>query len=282
MASDNRTRQDTIEESAAASESPGERGAVVDSLAGGAIHELNNILGVILGNVELASMDSTLSESVRTSLDEIGKAGRDGLRLMREILALSRRKPLSSDLADWKPVVDDIARLLRASLPEGVSLVMSLTAEEADSAATPAPAASGNATTPSPGPTQSAGVPASILYLDDEQAMVGLASRMLGSLGFRVAGFVQPEKALAALKADPFAFDLLVTDYNMPRISGFAVARQAADIRPDLPVIVTSGLVTEEMLEKAAEAGVHRLIAKPDSMNDLCAEIEAALRARRR
>ena len=109
MASDNRTRQDTIEESAAASESPGERGAVVDSLAGGAIHELNNILGVILGNVELASMDSTLSESVRTSLDEIGKAGRDGLRLMREILALSRRKPLSSDLADWKPVVDDIA-----------------------------------------------------------------------------------------------------------------------------------------------------------------------------
>ena len=93
-------------------------------------------------------MDSTLSESVRTSLDEIGKAGRDGLRLMREILALSRRKPLSSDLADWKAVVDDIARLLRASLPEGVSLVMSLTTEEEDSAATPAPAASGSAITP--------------------------------------------------------------------------------------------------------------------------------------
>jgi len=244
--------------------------AAVTTLAGGLAHELNNILGIILGNAELASMEAELSASARTSLEEIEKAGRHGLRVVQQILALGRSRPLPADAAGWKAVVDDAARILRASLPEGMDLELSVTGKA------PAAAAAASATT-APGRAASSG--RRILYLDDEESMVNLASRMLRRLGYDVTGFVQPEKALSALKEDPSAFDLVVTDYNMPRITGLEVARQATALRADLPVMVTTGHITDEMRASAAGAGVRHLIEKPDSMDELCRAVGEALAA---
>ncbi len=250
--------------------------AVLDSLAGGVVHELNNILGIVLGNAELASMDPGLSSSVRTSLEEIAKAGRHGIRLVEQILAVRRGRPIAAEADEWKTIAEDLTRLLRASLPEGIGFHVALT--ETHSGPAPQAVASGPADSSLPA---AAGVRGSILYLDDEEAMVSLAARMLRALGYRVSGFVQPEKALSALKENPSGFDLVVTDYNMPRISGLQVARETASLRSDLPVMVTSGYVTDEMREKARAAGVRHLVAKPGSMDELCAVIENALRAGR-
>src|SRR6185436_8556388 len=51
-----------------------------------------------------------------------------------------------------------------------------------------------------------------ILYLDDDEAQVFLARRLLEQRGYKVSGFQSQEEALAALRADPTGFDLLVTD----------------------------------------------------------------------
>jgi len=255
-----------------------ERGAApaLDSLAGGVVHELNNILGIVLGNAELASMDPGLSSSVRKSLEEITKAGRHGIRLVEQILALRRGRTIAADPNEWKTIAEDLTRILRASLPDGIGVHMSVTG--AHPAGTPEAAAS----RPSDSrPNAGAEARGSILYLDDEEAMVNLASRMLRGLGYRVSGFVQPEKALSALKENPSGFDLVVTDYNMPRISGLQVAAETSMLRSDLPVMVTSGYVTDEMREKAREAGVRHLVAKPGSMDEMCAIIEDALRSGR-
>ena len=86
----------------------------------------------------------------------------------------------------------------------------------------------------------------------------------------RSTTFTSPEKALAAARADPAQFDLAVTDYNMPGMSGLNVAIALRDIRADLPVVLASGYITEELRANAPAAGISELIYKPDTVDELC------------
>ncbi len=109
-----------------------------------------------------------------------------------------------------------------------------------------------------------------ILYLDDDDALVFLARRLLERRGYRISGYTDQEEALAALRADPAGFDLVVTDYNMPGLSGLDVARAVRAIRADLPVAVASGFIDEALSAQAESAGVRELIFKADAAEDLC------------
>jgi CheY-like chemotaxis protein len=109
-----------------------------------------------------------------------------------------------------------------------------------------------------------------ILYIDDEEAIVFLMQRLLERQGYRVSTFTNPEKALAAVRADSAQYDLAVTDYNMPEMSGLDVATALRDIRADLPVVLASGHITEELRAKAPAAGIRELIYKPDTVDELC------------
>jgi PAS domain S-box-containing protein len=101
-----------------------------------------------------------------------------------------------------------------------------------------------------------------ILYLDDDEAMVFLTSRLLGRKGFRISSFSNQLEALDVVRATPNAFDVVVTDYNMPGISGVDVANEIRTIRADLPVMIASGFVDEDLQAKALAAGVKALIFK--------------------
>ncbi|MBK9965050.1 MAG: PAS domain S-box protein [Holophagales bacterium] len=109
-----------------------------------------------------------------------------------------------------------------------------------------------------------------ILYLDDDEALVFLVDRLLKRRGLRVSGFTNQRAALDALRADPARFDLVVSDYNMPGMSGLDVAREVRAIRADLPVAVASGFVDEALRTQAAEAGVRELIFKANAAEELC------------
>jgi PAS domain S-box-containing protein len=116
-----------------------------------------------------------------------------------------------------------------------------------------------------------------VLYLDDDESLVLLVTRTLARNGYRVAGYTDSAEALQALRADPGGFDLVVTDYNMPGMSGLDVAHEVSRIRPGLPVAVTSGYITDELKEKTPAAGVRQLIYKPDSAEDLCETVQRLL-----
>ena len=109
-----------------------------------------------------------------------------------------------------------------------------------------------------------------ILYIDDDESLVFLMRRLLERRGFRVSGHIRQSEALDALRADPQRFCLAVTDYNMPGMSGLDVARAVRAIRPDLPVVVASGFIDDELRAKASAAGVMELIFKADAVEDLC------------
>lgn len=109
-----------------------------------------------------------------------------------------------------------------------------------------------------------------VLYLDDDESLVFLVERLLERRGVRVSAFTDQLSALEALRADPARFDLVVTDYNMPGMSGLDVAREVRAIRADLPVAVASGFVDEALRTQAGAAGVREVVFKADVAEDLC------------
>lgn len=108
-----------------------------------------------------------------------------------------------------------------------------------------------------------------ILYLDDDEAQVFLVKRMMERWGYRVSAYLEQREALDALVAGKLRFDLVVTDFNMPGMSGLTVARAIRDAQPELPVIVVSGYITDALRAQAAEAGVRELISKPHDIEEL-------------
>ena len=108
-----------------------------------------------------------------------------------------------------------------------------------------------------------------VLYVDDEEGLVLLATRLLKRLGYRVTGFTSPNLALDAFRGNPAEFDAVVTDLSMPHLSGFDLAEQILAIRPDIPVIVSSGYVRAEDQENAKRIGVHQMIQKPYTLEQL-------------
>jgi len=116
-----------------------------------------------------------------------------------------------------------------------------------------------------------------VLYLDDEAALVLIGQAMLERLNYRVDAYTDAGQALAAFEADPAGFDALISDFNMPGTSGLELAAKVLRLRPDLPVALTSGLVTDDLLTQAQALGVREVIYKPHSLDDLAAALHRML-----
>ena len=85
------------------------------------------------------------------------------------------------------------------------------------------------------------------------------------------------DAALTLLRQTDNPPDLCITDFNMPGMSGLRLAREIKALRPDLPVAIASGFISEELRVQAPLAGVNDLIYKPDSVEALCSAIEHLL-----
>jgi PAS domain S-box-containing protein len=108
-----------------------------------------------------------------------------------------------------------------------------------------------------------------LMFIDDEEPLVKLAIHFLTKQGYRVTGFTTPEHALAAFKAQPGNFDLVVTDFNMPGMSGVTVAEEMLRIRPNLLIALSSGYLRPQEIERARAAGIREILLKPNSLEEL-------------
>ncbi len=112
-----------------------------------------------------------------------------------------------------------------------------------------------------------------IVYIDDDEPLVSLVVRSLERQGQRITAFTDAREALTAIRADPSSFHLVVSDYNMPGMSGLDVAREVHAIRADLPVAVATGFIDETLRGKALGAGVCEVIFKADRAEELSAAL---------
>jgi CheY-like chemotaxis protein len=119
-----------------------------------------------------------------------------------------------------------------------------------------------------------------ILFLDDEEPLVKLASRMLDRLGYRVDAYTSASEALEAFRKDPARFDLVLTDLSMPGASGMDFARSVLELRPEVPVILTTGYIDPDDLERVRQIGVREVILKPTTIEEMGRTFRRLLAAR--
>lgn len=116
-----------------------------------------------------------------------------------------------------------------------------------------------------------------VLFVDDEEDIVRMSSRMLEYLGYTVYPATSGDQALALLGREDFEVDLLITDYSMPGISGIQLAREVARLRPSLPVMLCSGFSESVVIEEGAKMFVRRFMSKPLDMKKLAVAIREIL-----
>jgi DNA-binding NtrC family response regulator len=116
-----------------------------------------------------------------------------------------------------------------------------------------------------------------VLYVDDDETMVAMVEHLLRRSGYEVSAFQSPHDALDAVRANPSTFDFVITDFNMPECSGLEVARELARIRPELPVVISSGYITDELRIEARAVGARGLLEKQNTIDDLSALVARIL-----
>jgi signal transduction histidine kinase len=152
---------------------------------------------------------------------------------------------------------------------------------EADPGADPA-SPSGPAPTTAPGgDTAAEPLPAGhsqqVLYVDDDEIIVLMVERLLAQAGYRVRSCRSADAALAVLRADPQGVDLLITDHNMPGRTGLELAREVAVLRPQLPVVISSGYITDALRRDAAAVGVRHMLQKQHTLEELVPLVQRLL-----
>lgn len=116
-----------------------------------------------------------------------------------------------------------------------------------------------------------------ILFVDDEPEITFLGKRMLENLGYKVTIREGSASALDEFMADPDKYALIVTDQNMPDMSGTEMVLRMKVKRPELKVIIITGYADNLTGEVLARCGINDVILKPMVMDDFSKVIRKVL-----
>jgi PAS domain S-box-containing protein len=116
-----------------------------------------------------------------------------------------------------------------------------------------------------------------VLYIDDDEALVFMMSRMLKRLNYNITAYSNPVEALETFRADPDAYDIVITDMSMPELSGPEMVRGIQELRPELPVIMVTGYIRPADLEQARHLGIRELVLKPNTVDEMSEVLQRVL-----
>ncbi len=118
-----------------------------------------------------------------------------------------------------------------------------------------------------------------ILVVDDEKSMREILHIFLKNEGYSVTLADNGESAVEAVKRD--IFDLIITDMNMPGVSGMDLLKSVKKIAPDTIVVVITAFGTTESAVEAMKQGAYDYIQKPFQMDDIRLVVKNALEKQR-
>jgi PAS domain S-box-containing protein len=116
-----------------------------------------------------------------------------------------------------------------------------------------------------------------ILFVDDEPSVAKIGARLLERLGYNAVAITDSVAARDRLVNNPHEFDLVITDYLMPRVTGLDLSKAAWAVRPDLPMILAVGFGGQLDAAKAKAHGFKEFVAKPFAIQTLSDAIVRAL-----
>ena len=353
------------------------------TLAGGIAHDFNTILTAIIGNAQLSAMELDAKHPARSSIDAVLDASARASEIVKRILLFSRRQDAERKVMPWEAVVEEVVKLMRASMPKNIGVTtrfspnlpnvlgdasqlyqavinlctnavhamtpsggtLTLSLDPVQIGANSGPLAvelapgpyvrlsvsdTGVGMTPhvverlfepffttkahggtglglsvvhgivrdhdgavtvssQPGsgsifeiylpavveqkraaPEAAGDAPRGqgqhIMYVDDEEALVAVMSRLLPRIGYRCTGYSDPRAALQAFRASPGSFDAIVTDMAMPNMNGLQFADAVREQRVDIPIAIASGNAADV---SQSRVDIDAVIQKPVSMDGL-------------
>jgi len=116
-----------------------------------------------------------------------------------------------------------------------------------------------------------------ILFVDDEPEITFMGKKMLENLGYKVTISSDSLSAFEDFRLHPDKYALLVTDQNMPHVTGTELASRMRAIRPELKVIIITGYSDNLSEEALAESGISEVILKPMILDDFSKTIRHVL-----
>ena len=366
----------------------------IGTLAGGIAHEFNNILGIIVGNAELAMDDIPEWNPARQNLEEICTASLRARDVIKQILTFSRQTPQEIKPVRIIPIIKESLKFLRSSIPTTIEIHQNISSESGIVRANPtqinqvlinlctnaihamrekggvlevnlenivldAASAShyhnlspgkyfkltvndtGHGIEPKnlkrifdpyfttkrvgegsgmglsvvhgivkshggaisinsepgkgtifdvllpciedgPEPEVEIAVEISggserMLFVDDEKAMVDAIRPMIERLGYKVTARTSSIEGLEAFRANPDRFDLVITDFTMPNMTGMELAKALLKIRSDIPIILCTGYSEHINEDKAKANGVRAFLMKPVVLSEIANTIRKVL-----
>ncbi len=107
-----------------------------------------------------------------------------------------------------------------------------------------------------------------ILFVDDESAVTEMGTVLLKNLGYRVTSRTDSVKALEIFRSSPDEFDLIITDYAMPKMTGLDFAREVSLIRPGIAILLCTGFSEKITPDNIKELGIG-LLMKPYDLRQI-------------
>jgi CheY-like chemotaxis protein len=107
--------------------------------------------------------------------------------------------------------------------------------------------------------------------------MVDAIKPMLERLGYQVAARTSSIEALEAFRSNSDKYDLVITDYTMPNMTGIELTKELLKLRPTIPIILCTGFSEQINEETAKEKGIQAFIMKPIVMHEMANSIRNVL-----
>ena len=116
-----------------------------------------------------------------------------------------------------------------------------------------------------------------ILLVDDEEPITRLGKQVLQRLGYRVTAHNGSLEALEVFEKNPRAFDLVITDMSMPKMTGDQLAKKLKAIRPGIPIIICTGFSGKVSPARAQAMGINGYLMKPIVISELAGTVRKVL-----
>ena len=120
-----------------------------------------------------------------------------------------------------------------------------------------------------------------ILFVDDDPGVAAMGERLLEKLGYRVEVSTQSHEAFEAFHKAPHRFDIVVSDYIMPDMTGLQLARKIKEIRADIPIIMCTGFSESINKSNFKSLGIDGFFMKPIVIKQLAQLVRKLLDEKR-
>src|SRR5262245_14537146 len=119
-----------------------------------------------------------------------------------------------------------------------------------------------------------------VLAVDDDAEMRTLLQDFLGREGYQVTAMPSAVAALEAIRADPSAFDVIVSDIKMAQMDGMQFLKTMRTERPEVPVILITGFGSIDTAIEAMRNGAFHYLVKPFKLAEMSVTVEHAMEKR--